>query len=103
MTGSEGVDLQSVPEWSRSKVQAKWFEVWPRAANAGPERRVVIQAGAGRDGTVLKLVIASRQVAKHCTDIRVSPCCQAFEDGFLKQCDAPVEIEHVGTLRKLRR
>jgi TonB family protein len=58
-TGSEGVDFKPYLSEAASKVQAKWFEVWPSAANAGPERRVVIEAGVNRDGTVVKLVIAS--------------------------------------------
>jgi TonB family protein len=59
MTGPDGVDFKPYLTEVASKVRAKWFEVWPRAANAGPERRVVIQAGVSRDGTVVKLVIAS--------------------------------------------
>jgi TonB family protein len=58
-TGSEGVDFKPYLSEAASKVQAKWFEVWPRAANAGPERRVVIEARVNRDGAVVKLVIAS--------------------------------------------
>jgi TonB family protein len=59
MTGSNGIDFKPYLNEVASKVRAQWFEVWPKAANAGPERRVVIEAGVDRDGTVVKLVIAS--------------------------------------------
>jgi TonB family protein len=59
MTGSGGIDFKPYLNEVASKVRAHWFEVWPEAANGGPERRVVIQAGVDRDGTVVKLVIAS--------------------------------------------
>jgi TonB family protein len=59
MTSSGGVDFKPYLSEIASRVQAKWFEVWPTAANAGPERRVVILAGVSRDGTVVKLVISS--------------------------------------------